>query len=52
MEKCGQAKPGLTICDYCGNKCVTIDEEGVARCQDHLQNDEKTVKLASDIISE
>lgn len=47
MEKQNSVRIGVTICDYCSNPCIFVDEKGIARCEKHMETGKRHVKLAS-----
>jgi hypothetical protein len=47
MEKTGEVKVGTTRCDFCNKTSSVIDEDGIARCEDHPNEDQQRVKMAS-----
>ena len=37
MLKTGEVKPNTTRCDFCSKPSVDIDDDGVARCEEHSE---------------
>ena len=37
MIKTGEVKQRVTRCDFCSKQAEDIDDEGVARCEEHLK---------------
>lgn len=50
MIKTGEVKQHVTRCDFCSKPAEDIDDDGVARCEDHavVSASKKLLKASSD----
>jgi len=44
MEKTGEMKEGISVCDNCGCKADVIHSDGTAWCNKHIPNADKVAQ--------